>query len=46
MALELIGRAVDLFDHMSSMMKIEQEPRTYLTIRAIGICTANQNIKS
>jgi len=35
-ALENIGRAVDLFDHMSGMMKIEQEPRTYLTIRAIG----------
>ncbi len=31
-----MGRAVDLFDHMSSMMKIEQEPRTYLTIRTIG----------
>ena len=35
-ALENIGRAVDLFDHMSAMMKIEQEPRTYLTIRSIG----------
>ena len=35
-ALENLGRAVDLFDHMSSMMKIEQEPRTYLAIRAIG----------
>jgi 4-hydroxy-2-oxoheptanedioate aldolase len=35
-ALENIGRAVDLFPHMSSMMKVEQEPRTYLTIRAIG----------
>jgi 4-hydroxy-2-oxoheptanedioate aldolase len=35
-ALENLGRAVALFDHMSSMMKIEQEPRTYLTIRAIG----------
>ena len=35
-ALENIGRAVDLFDHMSAMMKIEQDPRTYLTIRAIG----------
>ncbi len=35
-ALENIGRAVDLFDHMSGMMKIEQEPRTYLTIRSIG----------
>jgi 4-hydroxy-2-oxoheptanedioate aldolase len=27
---------VALFDHMTGMMKIEQEPRTYLTIRAIG----------
>jgi len=35
-ALENIGRAVDLFPHMSAMMKIEQEPRTYLTVRAIG----------
>ena len=35
-ALENLGRAVDLFDHMSAMMKIEQQPRTYLTVRAIG----------
>src|SRR5438093_5794066 len=35
-ALENLGRAVDLFDHMSAMMKIEQQPRTYLAIRAIG----------
>jgi 2-keto-3-deoxy-L-rhamnonate aldolase RhmA len=35
-ALENLGRAVHLFDHMSSMMKIEQQPRTYLTVRAIG----------
>ena len=35
-ALENLGRAVDLFDHMSSMMKIEQEPRTYLAVRALG----------
>jgi len=35
-ALENIGRAIDLFDHLSGMMKIEQDPRTYLTIRAIG----------
>jgi len=35
-ALENFGRAVDLFDHMSSMMKIDQEPRTYLAGRAIG----------
>ena len=30
-ALENIGRAIDLFDHLSGMMKIEQDPRTYLT---------------
>src|SRR5262249_26265181 len=35
-ALESLGGAVDLFDHMSAMMKSEQEPRTYLTVRAIG----------
>jgi 4-hydroxy-2-oxoheptanedioate aldolase len=35
-ALENFGRAVNLFDHMSSMMKIDQEPRTYLASRAIG----------
>jgi 4-hydroxy-2-oxoheptanedioate aldolase len=35
-ALENLGRAVDLFPHLSSMMKIEQEPRTYLAIRAVG----------
>jgi 2-keto-3-deoxy-L-rhamnonate aldolase RhmA len=35
-ALENIGRAIDLFPHLSGMMKIEQEPRTYLTIRSIG----------
>jgi 2-keto-3-deoxy-L-rhamnonate aldolase RhmA len=35
-SLENIGRAIDLFPHMTSMMKIEQEPRTWLTVRAIG----------
>jgi 4-hydroxy-2-oxoheptanedioate aldolase len=35
-ALENFARAVDLFPHMSSMMKVEQEPRSYLAIRAIG----------
>jgi 4-hydroxy-2-oxoheptanedioate aldolase len=35
-ALENLGRAIDLFDHMSGMIKIEQQPRTYLTVRAIG----------
>ncbi|HZT82812.1 MAG TPA: hypothetical protein VFA26_21455, partial [Gemmataceae bacterium] len=34
--LENLGRAVALFDHMSAMMKVEQEPRTFLAIRAIG----------
>jgi 2-keto-3-deoxy-L-rhamnonate aldolase RhmA len=35
-SLENFGRAIDLFDHMSAMMKIEQEPRTYLAVRANG----------
>lgn len=35
-SLENFGRAIDLFDHMSAMMKIEQEPRTHLAIRANG----------
>jgi hypothetical protein len=35
-ALDNIGRAVELFPQMSAMMKIEQEPRTYLSVRAIG----------
>jgi len=34
-ALENIGRAIDLYG-MSGMMKIEQQPRTYWAIRAIG----------
>lgn len=35
-SLENFGRAIDLFDHMSAMIKIEQEPRTYLAVRAVG----------
>jgi 4-hydroxy-2-oxoheptanedioate aldolase len=35
-ALENIGRAIDLFPNMTGMMKIEQEPRTYWTVRTIG----------
>jgi 4-hydroxy-2-oxoheptanedioate aldolase len=35
-SLENFGRAINLFDHMSSMMKIDQEPRLYLACRAIG----------
>jgi 2-keto-3-deoxy-L-rhamnonate aldolase RhmA len=35
-ALENLGRAIDLFDHMTGMMKIEQHTRAYLATRAIG----------
>ena len=35
-ALENFARAVDLFDNMSSLMKVDQEPRIYLTQRALG----------
>ncbi len=35
-SLENFGRAVDLFPHMSSMIKIDQEPKIYLAGRAIG----------
>ena len=35
-ALENIGRAVELFDPMTSMIKVEQEPRAFIATRAIG----------
>jgi len=35
-SLDNLGRAIALFPHMSGMMKIEQEPRTYLAVRALG----------
>ena len=35
-ALENLARAVEVFPHMTAMMKIEQQPRTYLAVRAIG----------
>src|SRR5712692_3811541 len=35
-ALENLGRAVNTFDHISAMFKVEQQPRTYLAVRAIG----------
>ena len=35
-ALENLARAINLFGHMSSVMKVDQEPRTYLAQRAIG----------
>ena len=34
--LENFGRAVDLFESMSSMIKVEQESRSYLASRAVG----------
>ncbi len=34
--LDNFARAVDLFPHMSSMMKVEQEPRTFITYRSLG----------
>ncbi len=29
-------RAVELFDHMSAMLKVDQEPKLYLAVRSIG----------
>src|SRR3990172_6551435 len=34
--LENFSRAVELFPHMSSMMKVEREPRLFITQRALG----------
>lgn len=35
-SLENFGRAIDMFDHLTAMMKLDQEPRTYLAERAVG----------
>ena len=35
-SLDNFARAVELFDHMTSMMKVDQEPRTYLAEKATG----------
>lgn len=35
-ALENFARAIDLFPHMSSLIKLDQMPRPYLAIRAAG----------
>lgn len=35
-ALENLGRAVELFDPMTAMIKVEQEPRTFVASRALG----------
>jgi len=42
-SLENFGRAIDLFDHMSGMMKIEEHLRPYLAVRAIGSGIQNLN---
>lgn len=34
--LENMGRAVELFDHLGGMIKIEQESRAHASVRAIG----------
>ncbi len=34
--LDNLGRAIAIYPQMTGMMKIEQQPRTYLAIRAIG----------
>ncbi|HEX5166759.1 MAG TPA: aldolase/citrate lyase family protein [Thermomicrobiales bacterium] len=34
--LDNLGRAIAIFPHMTGMMKIEQQPRTYLAVRALG----------
>lgn len=35
-SLENMARAIELFPHMSSMIKLNQSPRTFLAARAIG----------
>lgn len=41
--LENFARAVELFPHMSSMMKVEREPRMFITHRALGAGIQNVN---
>jgi 4-hydroxy-2-oxoheptanedioate aldolase len=35
-SLDNLGRTIALFPHMSGMMKLDQQPRTYLAVRALG----------
>jgi 2-keto-3-deoxy-L-rhamnonate aldolase RhmA len=35
-SLDNIGRAIDLFDNMAGLIKVEQESRTHLAVRAIS----------
>ncbi len=41
-SLDNVGRAIDLFDNMSGMIKIEQESRAHLAVR--GISSGIQNV--
>jgi 2-keto-3-deoxy-L-rhamnonate aldolase RhmA len=41
--MENFARAVDLFPHMTSMMKVEREPRMFVTQRALGAGIQNIN---
>lgn len=41
--LENFARAVDQFPHMTSMMKVEREPRMFITQRALGAGIQNIN---
>src|SRR4029450_2589535 len=44
-ALENLARAVDTFDHMTAMFQGEQQPRTYLAVRAIGARIQNPALR-
>jgi 4-hydroxy-2-oxoheptanedioate aldolase len=35
-SLENLGRAISVFPHLTGMIKVEQQPRLYITVRAIG----------
>ena len=39
-SLENLGRTIELFPDFSGMIKVEQEPRTFITVRAIGSAPA------
>lgn len=41
-ALENLGRAVELFPNFSGMIKVDQEPRTHLAVRAL--CSGFQSV--
>jgi len=41
-SMENFARAVEIFPHMSTMMKVEQEPRKFITTRSLG--TGIQNM--